>query len=433
MAEIKEQPSSQIVERTIVGAILFEYKSMEIILPWIRTPEVFYYNQNRTIWLAAVELYKDKRKFDLTILIEYITDKYGKDAVDGLYMADCMQQITSTNNLEEYCRILYFKYVRRKLIEVSKEINDASFEHGNIEKLLEEHRRLTREYQNLQPEKFKSIDQIIKDTVNYIYVRDNIIPYNIPAFDKPAGGMTRKEVTVFGGRPSHGKTTAMLNVVRALVPDYKVMVFNREMTNIEAMKKLISMECATLKYDKMRFGEFTKDEREELEIATEVVGQRYKNLIMYDEVDDLLTVSNEIARYKPDVVMDDYIQLIKPPDPTKDRRFQLEDIMREYKWLAKMENISVFLVSQLNREIERRYDPRPKMSDFAESGAIEQIAEAALFVFRGYVFDSEEYNPYELEIIAAKVRYGKIGYSKIGFNGEKCRLYHSAEEAEKYS
>jgi replicative DNA helicase len=69
------------------------------------------------------------------------------------------------------------------------------------------------------------------------------------------------------------------------------------------------------------------------------------------------------------------------------------------------------------------------MSDYAESGVIEQTVETALFVFYGYNFDHQEYDKYETEIISCKSRYGLIGGYKVGFNGNRCRFYSSRSEA----
>jgi replicative DNA helicase len=92
-------------------------------------------------------------------------------------------------------------------------------------------------------------------------------------------------------------------------------------------------------------------------------------------------------------------------------------------------NASAILISQLNREIERRDDPVPQMSDFAESGAIEQTAEMAAFVYYPYNVDPEINDKYESKIVIAKARYGKIGRYRIGYNGERCKFYNNVELA----
>ena len=139
----------------------------------------------------------------------------------------------------------------------------------------------------------------------------------------------------------------------------------------------------------------------------------------------------EIGKIQPDVVIDDYIQLIRTSDGAKDRRFQLEEIMQEYKWAAKKWNFAGLLLSQLNREIEKRIDPMPRMSDYSESGVIEQTAETAMFVFYGYNFDPTSYDKYESQIITAKARYGQIGNFVVGFCGDRCKFYGRSSDARK--
>jgi replicative DNA helicase len=103
--------------------------------------------------------------------------------------------------------------------------------------------------------------------------------------------------------------------------------------------------------------------------------------------------------------------------------------MYEYKWICKKENCSALLLSQLNRAVETRQDPRPRMSDFSESGVIEQTAESAMFVWYPYNFDDSQNSPYESNLISAKTRYGKIGEYVLGFNGNRCKYYDTVDEA----
>ena len=149
---------------------------------------------------------------------------------------------------------------------------------------------------------------------------------------------------------------------------------------------------------------------------------------MYDNIRSLEESMSQVSKHKPDIVIDDYIQLIQH-NPETDRRFQIESIMQDYKWICKRENCAAFILSQLNREIERRIDPYPRMSDYAESGVIEQTVETAVFVFYGYNFDHEEYDKYETEIISCKSRYGRVGGYKVGFNGNRCRFYSTRTNA----
>jgi len=224
----------------------------------------------------------------------------------------------------------------------------------------------------------------------------------------------------------------MINVISSLVKQgRKVMVFSREMSKEELMKKLIILESKDLEYSILRDHKISKDEQQQLNEAILEIRTKYQDLIIYDNIRNLSDTIREITRHKPDVIFDDYVQLIQVDmNGNNDRRFQIETIMMEYKWVIKKINASAFLLSQLNREIERRIDPEPKMSDYAESGVIEQVAETAMFVFYGYNFNHEEYGQFESKIIVAKSRYGQIGQFIVGFNGNRCKFYVSPLDVE---
>ena len=310
---------------------------------------------------------------------------------------------------------------------------DASYDNnGSVKEILSEHNKLIDELKNIQPSKQIDMSVLIDDMKDIMEQDSNLIPFNLAHLDSFAGGMTRKEITVVGGRPGHGKTTLVINIIRGLIyQGYNVMLFNREMSNTEMLKKMVVMESRELEYGSVRRNELEDDDKETFDTTAEIMKDKYKNLTMYDNIRSLDDCLREISKHKPDVVIDDYIQLIDVGQGYKDRRFEIEKIVQDYKWAVKQNNCSAILVSQLNRDIEKRFDPRPRMSDYAESGVIEQTAESAMFVFYGYNFDSEKYNRYKSEVIVAKSRYGQIGTYPMGFNGNKCKFYNDYKEAEK--
>jgi len=297
--------------------------------------------------------------------------------------------------------------------------------------MLYNHASLVNELLEIAPSKKKEIGTVINDTIDTLKTGKNIIKFGYPQLDNIAGGMTRKELTVIGGRPGHGKTTLTINIVASLLKQgYRVMVFNREMSNVEMIKKFMIMESKDLRYEELRVGDIKEGRMQIIEMMADELKKTLSNLIMYDDIRTLGDAMREIQREKPDVVVDDYIQLIKVENKvSKDRRFEIEEILTEYKWVCKKENCAGILVSQLNREIEKRLEPRPRLADFAESGTIEQTAETALLVFYGYNFNDDKYDKYEIEVVCDKARYGKIGTYVMGFNGSKCKFYMDSDEA----
>ena len=434
---LKTFPNSIEAEEAVIGAILL--KGNEIFKKcngWIRDGDAFYNNRTKLIWEVCSEMHRNGEAIDTVTVSQNLKDKKDMTSnsnLDMFYLTGLPEKVPTVANIEHYARIVWEKYIKRESIKSAHKLYSTSFDkqEEKAEQLLYEHARLINELLEIAPSKKRDISEIVNETIDTLKTGKNIIKFGYAPLDNIAGGMTRKEITVIGGRPGHGKTTLTTNLTISLLKQgYKVMLFNREMSNAEMMKKFFVMESDGLSYQDLRVGDIEKGRIETIELMASDIKEQLKNLIMYDDIRTLDDAIREIQREKPDVVIDDYIQLIKVANKKgKDRRFEIEDILTEYKWVCKKENCSAILVSQLNREIEKRLEPRPKMSDFSESGAIEQTAETALFVFYGYNFDDEKYDKNEIEVICDKARYGKVGTYVMGFNGSKCKFYDSGDMA----
>ena len=430
--ELRMNPSASEAENALLGCIIQGgEREQEVAMAWIRENDAFYVTDNRVIWESMSELYRDGVNIDFITLSNKVKDKTGDSK--AYYITGLTESFTSTANVENYARIVWEKYIQRETAKSAQALLNASYDdYDNVGSILEKHSKLIQELRQIQPSKQRDIKVLVDEMKATVEEDSNLIPFNLGHLDTFAGGMTRKEITVLGGRPGHGKTTLVINIVRGLIEQgYRVMLFNREMSNTEMLKKMVVMESNRLKYGDIRRNDLSEDSKEEFDIVSDTMKNKYENFLMFDNVRTLDDCLREIAKHKPDVVIDDYIQLIDVSGVKEGRRFEIEKIMQEYKWICKQENCSSILVSQLNREIEKRFDPRPRMSDYAESGVIEQTAESAMFVFYGHNFDSDKYNPYRSEIIVSKSRYGKIGTHLVGFNGGRCKFYMNSNMAEK--
>ena len=428
---VKQTPQNVEAEEAVLGSVLIGGDvEMQIAMGWIREDDAFYSEKCRNIFRCMKELYNNKIPIDVITLSNKVQETFGMQ--DSLYIMDLQDNVVTKSKVEHYSKIVWERYIQRETAKSAQELLNASYENYNeVGKIIEKHSRLIDELRHIQPTRARDISDIVDETNQSLQEDSNTIQFGLGRLDNFAGGMTRKEITVLGGRPGHGKTTLMLNVVRGLIEQgYSVMLFNREMSNIETMKKLYVMESNDISYSMIRSG-ISEDKKIALNSVSEYVKEKYEKLTAFDDIRSLDDCIREINKGKPDVVIDDYIQLIDVGQGYKDRRFEIEKIVQDYKWAVKQNNCSAILVSQLNRDIEKRFDPRPRMSDYAESGVIEQTAESAMFVFYGYNFDSEKYNRYKSEVIVAKSRYGQIGTYPMGFNGNKCKFYNDYKEAEK--
>ena len=429
---LEPMPKNEEAEIALLGSILLEGDEIfEKAKAIIKEPKCFYTTKHQELWKSFHRLYKNNVPIDTVTVFGDLKDNVKDHTLTTYYLTGLADGVPTTANAETYAKNIWYKFIQRKAVKSSQILYNLTLQNtDDIIEVLHHHEKIIQELKDIAPSKIVETKDILDNTVKALKEGTNLIPFGIEQLDNAAGGMTRGEITVVGGRPGHGKTTMVINIVKRLLEQgKKVMLFNREMTNVEMMKKILVMEFQQFSYERIRKASDISKEITEINLKKEELGEKYKNLIMLDDCKTLADAMKEISKEKPDVVLDDYIQLIRTDGGNKDRRFEIEDIMLDYKWICKKLKCSAILVSQLNREIERRLDPRPKLSDFAESGVIEQTAEAAFFVYYPYAVDNRDNDKYEIEVICQKARYGQLGSYNMGFNGDKCSVYFDRNEA----
>ena len=414
-------------EKAVLGSILCDEKCYEIVKDWIPEKEVFYQLKNQEIWIAISELKKENIPVDLVNL---------SSKLKGMtyYLTGLVDGVPTTANVSSYARQLNQDWLRRKLVTQSQVIAKKALDNTNdISHLLEDVHDTAGSLLNLEPGQKFDIDDLLSDTKESLFNKKNLTRTGFEALDDIISGMTKGEITIFAGRPGNAKTTTVANITRNLVlAGKKVVMFNREMPNTEMMKKFIAMESEGITYNTLRHNAVTN--KESIEKSLNIIKEKYTDkLFMFDNIRNLEGTFREIRRIKPDVVIDDHIGLIEyPSNDMRDLRLKIGDTSRRYKWLCKSEQLSVILVSQLNRNIEYRTERIPKLSDLAESGNLEQDAEIVAFTHYPWTvnFENAKHGKYGLDIVVAKNRYGSTGKATVGFSPDCCTLYDTVEEAE---
>jgi len=429
-------PCDKSLENSVLGILILYPETYPKIRDYVVTDEIFYQDKAKLLWKKLKVMLGNKEFIDVKTVSSSLSDADINEGLTPMYVVDCTIGAGLSGAAPSYMKKLYEKYLMRRVVEETSRIQTTAMNNGEetYDCIVNAH-TLFSELIELNPTKEKqSIDSLLVDAVQDIQNKDiNLVKTGYDSIDKFAGGLTRGEITIIGGRPGHGKTTMMVNMLASLVgKGYKVALFNRELPNIEVIKKLICLESQKLSYSLIRQGIHNKSSLEQLEQVREIIKKKYneEKFLMFDNIRDFAKTSAEVKRFKPDVIMDDYIQLVSPDSHVLERRLQLERLVNDYKWLAKQMKCSVILASQLNRAIEsRNKNGRPQLSDLAESGAIEQVAENVFFVYYDYKINGEDGKGKNvITFVAKKVRYGETGESDMGYNGDKCKIYNSYDD-----
>ena len=323
----------------------------------------------------------------------------------------------------------------REVIKKTALINESAYSNNSdIYNLMSDTHTSIGALMDVKPGTKFVIEQELEDTIDNIQNSDvNIIKTGFDGIDSLAGGLTRGEISILGGRPGHGKTTVMINMLaRALENGKRAVFLSRELPNSELIKKIMCLESGQLSYSMVRQNVYDSQERGEVDRIIKLIKEKYHedNFLMFDNLRDFASSASEVKKFKPDIVFDDYIQLIECKGKEEQRRLQIERLVNDYKWLAKETEAAIVLASQLNRGIEYRDKSyEPQLSDLAESGAIEQVAENVFFTHYDYKIKGEAGKGKNvLTISAKKVRYGDTGSVDLGYDGNKCKVYNTMGE-----
>ena len=424
------------LENGVLGALILTPEVYPKIRDFLSTDEVFHQKKSRMLWKKLKSMLDKEEFIDLNTVTATLTDEDMNKGLNHIYVVDCTMSTGVSSSAPAYARKLYEKYLLRKVVEETQKIQDSAMDNSNetYDCIVSAH-TLFAELIDLNPSKEKqSIDSLLYDAVEDIQNKEsNLIKTGYEAVDKFAGGLTRGEITIIGGRPGHGKTTMMINLLASLIENgHKVALFNRELPNVEVIKKLMCLESKKLSYSLIRQGIHSQESLDHVKTVKEIIKNKYNEdrFMMFDNIRDFAKTASEVKKFKPDVIMDDYIQHVAPDGIIPERRLQLEKLVNDYKWLSKQMKCAVILASQLNRAIESRYkNVRPQLSDLAESGAIEQVAENVFFVYYDYKINGEDGKGKNIiTFVAKKVRYGETGESDMGYNGDKCKIYDNYDE-----
>ena len=209
MDKLKEQPSNIEAEKALIGSVLLGGTEVyEKAKSWIRTSDSFYNDMHKTLWKSIQSLYRDKQEIDIVT----VTDRFKRlnpnhESGATYYVTGLPDDVPTSANVENYGKIVYEKYLRREVIKSAHTLYTEVHKNHEIEDILSTHTRLIEEIKNIKPTRLNDIENIVSHTKELVKSGNNIIKFGMPALDIAAGGMTRKEITVLGGRPGHGKTT----------------------------------------------------------------------------------------------------------------------------------------------------------------------------------------------------------------------------------
>lgn len=422
-------PNNQEAEEAVLGAMLLNEKAIADVILLVSS-EDFYRPANKAIFDAILAVYDrgDGTGVDPLTVSDELEGTTVLESVGGpSYLISLQTSAPVISHAPRYASIVRQHCIRRKMIatgndliakghqpsaeaasalaDIGNSINDMSLAMAG------ERKYTTVEYAS------QGMDDLVEKWGGRSQKGTNT---GFIALDKIIDGLHQGRFYVLGARPAQGKSVLAVNIATdfAINQGKTVLFFSMEMGEKEvAMRTMFSRSL--ISKNSMEAGWLTHSDWEL--IARTERELRNSNLIL-DSTPGISIQSIE-ARCRQiaastgslDLVVIDYLQLMGSSGRHGNRQEEIAALSRRLKALSMSLDVPVLALSQLSRKLEERSDPRPKVSDLRESGAIEQDADCVMLIHRDWDNENQSDNDGFTEIIVGKNRQGPLGVAQLAF------------------
>ncbi len=267
------------------------------------------------------------------------------------------------------------------------------------------------------------LEQCVK-TINHAYERLGPvtgIKTGYKNLDRFITGLKKGDLTIIASRPGVGKTSFAMNIAANVSVKSKqgVAIISLDRGSEDLMMQMIS-SLSSVSIQDLCIGQI--EPQDWLGLSNAIGEIKSSPITFVACAGTVSTISDHLKRLKqhnnPSMIVIDYLQLISVNKESHDR----ESVLRKLKLLARELDVSVIVLSQLDRKLEHRLNKRPRLTDFRNSDGIE-FADTVLFIYR-----DEPYNAYVdnlstfAEIIVAKQPNDLLGSIPLAFVREYCRF-----------
>lgn len=461
MSGYNELPNNLDAEMGLLGGLLVNNRGLEDVAG-ILAPEHFYLAAHGRIYEAIVYMADHGRKASPVTLKQHFKDDVDLKSVGGAqYLADLAGEALNIGGAGDYAREIYDLYLRRQLIALSDSARTraAAYELGQsagdvLEQTETQLFELSEQGQEGGPAPLTAaLDSALNLIDSAQKGERTAFKTGIGALDNKNGGFYPGQLITLAGRPSMGKTACALTMAHNMAQSGSgVLFFSMEMTREEIAQRLFSRYTNLATGHQLREGALKADDYRGLTDAR----ARMQDLNLHIDESGQLTPGQIRARarrhkrrYGLDVIFIDYLNIMRMPDRYASKVDQIAELTAALKGVAKDLKVPVVLLAQLSREVEKRDNKRPALSDLRDSGAIEQDSDIVLMLYRDEYYKEREGEPQQrdkesdeaydkrrgryfeqldknkgvAEIIIGKWRMGTVGDVRCGFDGRRQLFY----------
>ena len=437
----KLPPQNIEAEKSILGAIILDKESINKIVDFL-FPQDFYQKSHQLIYEAALKLYEKNEPIDLLSLSNKLRESNTLDLIGGVgYLTSLVNSVPTAAHIINYAKIVNNKKILRDLIDSAHHILGLGHqEEENVEQLLDQaEQKLFAVSQKSVQQNFSKIGgELLKEAferIDRLHKGDGALRGLTTGFydlDNYLAGLQKSDLVLLAARPSVGKTSLALDIVRNIAKKEKIPVglFSLEMAKEQIIDRILAAE-AGISLWKLRTGKLssTGENNDFIKIAQALDSLAQMPIFIDDTPSPTILQMRAMARRLQSknglgLLVVDYLQLIRPTQNSDSEVQQVTEISHGLKALARELNIPVLAVSQMSRSAEMRTDQRPKLSDLRSSGSLEQDADVVMFIYREEKVKKDSEKKGVAEVMIEKHRNGPTGIIELFFD-EQCSSFRS--------
>ena len=370
---------------------------------------------NQVIWSTVETLKEEKLIPEPTLLFSRIETEGKLSEAGGKEFLDTfLQQDFKVENIREYERSIVNNFRVKEILTLASDIQKQVKASQNVEDVLSKVKNDLAKIENFsQGSENITMLAALKDTwkdIEYSLENKGISGYStgLEKLDLVTYGFEPGKLWVIAARPGMAKTGSQLGMALALGKQgIPTLVLSKEMRYKELVKRMIATQAGVSISDIM-LGNIDQSNLDKIQDA--IVEMKSYPITINDKFQafDLVTsIRKEVSTKGTKVVFVDYLQLLS--ERGEDQTEELGRIVRNLKLLSVELEITIVILSQLNRLVELRQDKRPILSDIRQAGAVEEDCDIAIFLYRDELYDSKTKHPGEIEFLIRKNRMGSVG------------------------
>lgn len=419
-------PVSEEVEGVFLSAFLldcnlfFQYKDMLDV-------SYFYTENHKKIFNSLFALSEKGIFFDVCIVRDFLIQE--GLITDGLfkYLGILSENIFSIGLLASYYPVLKEKKNLRDIIFAAQNIIENCYDTNcDVITIIDKSEKI---FLNMMNTHVKNGYIGLNDCVKNVF--DDIVTNSVERIDGITGvstgfsvldsltcGFQKGDFIVVAARPSVGKTAFALSLAKNMASRGDEVAFvSLEMGSEQLAMRVLSMD-AHVGLNILRSGSIGHGDWERLTDSAARIS-RYPIFIDDSSFQSILDLKSKLRQIflekKIKIVLIDYLQLLQSSFKMESRHYEVAEISRGLKAIAKELGVPIVALSQLSRQVEGRHDKRPMLSDLRDSGAIEQDADLILFLYRDVIYNKDTSSPDDVEVIIGKHRNGPTGTVRLKY------------------